>query len=277
MAMLETQFEPPIATAARLDRQLIFMGGCPRSGMTLLRRLLAMHSRIHCGPDTGLPPSLAMQWNAFASNLGDLHQKDFDLDREAVRANMAELMTGLIATPIKDAPHKRLVEKTSLNVIAFTALAELMPGARFIHVVRDGRDVAASLLQRDWRNPQGQRFPHTTAPAAALKYWTDLTGLGLQADQKLGSTRILRVRYEDLVRKPKRTLKALLEFIDLGFEKQMFNYPGQPIQLEGMEQDSLPLLNEPLNATRIGAGAALTDLASGKADTVQRLGQCGYR
>jgi hypothetical protein len=273
--MLEAPIAPASGTT-HLDRQLIFMGGCPRSGMTVLRRLLAMHSRIHCGPDTGLPPSLAMQWNAFAANLGDLHQKDFDLDRERVRVNMAELLTGLIATPIKDAPHKRLIEKTSLNVIAFTALAELMPRARFVHVVRDGRDVAASLLQRDWRDPQGLRFAHTADPAAALKYWTDLTGLGLQAEHALGPRRILRIRYEDLVRKPKRTLKTLLEFIDLGFEKQMFNYPGQPIQLEGMEKDSLPLLNAPLNATRIGAGAALSGLASGKADTMQRLGQLGY-
>lgn len=270
-------FEAPVAAPAPLDHQLIFMGGCPRSGLTLLRRLLSMHTRIHCGPDTGLPPSLAMQWNAFAANLGDLHQQDFDLDREAVRSNMAELLTGLIATPIKDAPHKRLVEKTSLNVIAFTALAELLPAARFVHVVRDGRDVAASLLQRDWRDPQGQRFIHTTDRAAALKYWTDLTGLGLQAEQALGPKRILRVRYEDLVRKPKRTLKTLLEFIGLGFEKQVFNYPAHPIQLEGMERDSLPLLNEALTAQRIGAGAELAETASSKPETLLRLGQLGYR
>ena len=60
--------------AGRSDGQgLVFAGGCPRSGLTLLRRLLEPHRHAHCGPDTGLPPSIAMQWQNFARELGPLH------------------------------------------------------------------------------------------------------------------------------------------------------------------------------------------------------------
>ena len=106
-------------------QRLVFAGGCPRSGLTLLRRLVEPHSRIHCGPDTGLPPAIAMQWQAFASQLGDLHARDFDLQAEDMRHAMAELLTGLFEVPLAADPRRVLIEKTSLNIAAFEQLGRL--------------------------------------------------------------------------------------------------------------------------------------------------------
>ena len=238
----------------------VFLGGCPRSGLTLMRRLLSGHSRIHCGPDTGLPVAIAMQWENFATQLGDLHRKDFGLEAEPVRANMARLLTGLIGEAVRERPHHLLVEKTSLNILAFEHLGRLLPAARFVHIVRDGRDVAASLLQRDWRGPDGRRFAHVSDPAAALKYWCDLTGIGLQAEAALGPGRVLRLRYEDVVKRPKRSVTALLRFLELEYEPATLNYTGRPIELIGLERDSLPLLDAPLTTRRVGCGRALDGL-----------------
>lgn len=236
--------------------RLVFAGGCPRSGLTLLRRLVEPHSRIHCGPDTGLPPAIAMQWQAFASQLGDLHASDFGLGAEDMRRAMAELLTGLFDTPLAADPRKVLIEKTSLNVAAFEQLGRMLPGAKFIHVVRDGRDVAASLLERDWRDANGQPHPHVSRPDAALKYWGDLTGIGLRAERALAG-RIHRVRYEDLVKRPKPTLTALTDFLGLKYEPAMLHFAGRPVELKGMERDSLPLINKALTQRRVGAGATL--------------------
>ncbi|GLK53411.1 sulfotransferase family protein [Maricaulis virginensis] len=237
-------------------QRLVFAGGCPRSGLTLLRRLVEPHSRIHCGPDTGLPPAIAMQWQAFASQLGDLHARDFDLQAEDMRRAMAGLLTGLFEVPLAADPRRVLIEKTSLNIAAFEQLGRLLPQAKFIHVVRDGRDVAASLLDRDWRDANGQAYPHVSRPDAALKYWFDLTGIGLRADQALAG-RIHRVRYEDLVKRPRATLTALTAFLGLGYEPAMLHFAGRPVELKGLERDSLPLINSALTQRRIGTGAAL--------------------
>lgn len=252
----------------------VFLGGCPRSGLTLMRRLLSGHSRIHCGPDTGLPVAIAMQWDNFATQLGELHRQDFDLNAEEVRANMASLLTGLLGEPIQGGAGRILVEKTSLNILAFERLGRLLPQARFVHIVRDGRDVASSLQQRDWRDADGRPFAHVSEPGAALKYCYDLTGIGLQAEAALGPERCLRLRYEDVVKKPRRSVTALLRFIGLEYEAATLNYAGQPIELMGLERDSLPLLDEPITTARIGGGRGLAPLA-GEA-VRERLRELGY-
>lgn len=262
------------ADAAPADgHRLVFAGGCPRSGLTLLRRLVEPHTLVHCGPDTGLPPSIAMQWQAFASQLGELHAREFYVGAEDMRRTMAELLRGLLEAPLEGNPKRILIEKTSLNVAAFEQLGALLPGARFVHVVRDGRDVAASLIERDWRDAAGTPFAHVSRPDAALKYWSDLAGIGLRAEAKLAG-RVLRVRYEDLVRRPRSTLTALLAFLGLKFEPAMLHFAGRPVELKGLERDSLPLINRPLTQTRIGRGAQLDPLAT--AEVRARLDALGY-
>ncbi len=260
--------------AGRSDGQgLVFAGGCPRSGLTLLRRLLEPHRHAHCGPDTGLPPSIAMQWQNFARELGPLHAQDFDLGAEDMRRTMADLLTGMISAPLDQPPIKVLVEKTSLNVAAFDPLGRLLPDARFIHVVRDGRDVANSLLARNWRDPQGRPFPHVSNTGAALKYWTDLTGIGLAAERSLAG-RIIRIRYEDLATRPKATVTRLMTFLGLKFEPAQLHYATRSIELHGLEHDSAPLINQPLTRRRVGAGAGLDVQVN--AATRQRLNELGY-
>jgi len=251
----------------------VFLGGVPRSGLTLLRRLLVGHPHIHCGPDTGLPTSIALQWQNFHQTLGSLHKTEFDLEGEQVRSVMADLLTGLIGEPIKTDGTQVLVEKTSLNILAFKPLAELLPAARFVHVVRDARDVAASLLQRDWCDANGQPFAHVSDPVAALNYWTGLAGIGLEAETALAD-RCLRITYEDLVRAPKRTLTTLLRFIGQEFDPGLFDVPDEAV-FTALERDSLPLLLGPVVKARIGSGQALTPHLT---DPVRaRLRALGYR
>ena len=271
--MPEALDAPELSARDILGARLIFAGGCPRSGLTLLRRMLSPHSRIECGPDTGLAPSIAMQWQAFAQQLGDLHARDFDLQAEDMRQAMAALLTGLFETPLTRFPDHVLIEKTALNVAVFEHLGRLLPEARFIHVVRDGRDVAASLLERDWKDANGTPFPHVTRLDAALKYWSDLVTLGLKAERALPG-RVLRVPYEELVRRPKATLTAVCEFLDLEYERTLVHFAGYPIELKGLERDSLPLINKPLTQRRIGAGGELDGAVAPQ--TQQLLTHLGY-
>jgi len=149
----------------------------------------------------------------------------------------------------------------------------MLPGARFVHVVRDGRDVAASLLRRSWTGPDGRAFAHVSRPDAALQYWSDLSAIGIGAEEALGD-RCLRVTYEDLVRVPKRTLTTLLRFTGLDFDKAVFGDVAEG-DFTALERDSLPLLLGPVVKTQIGAGKALDRHLTPQVST--RLTELGYK
>jgi hypothetical protein len=184
--------------------------------------------------------------------LGSLHKDYFDLEPSAVSGIMGRFLEGALRT---ENERRTIVEKTSLNVAAFDSLAEMMPGAKFIHVVRDGRDVAASLLERDWCDPAtGQPFAHVSDPKAAITYWSALAAIGLAAEQKLeASGRVIRISYENIVRRPEQTQEKVFQFI--GAEWPAHEPPGPPLadsDYRSMERDSLPLLLGEITSVRIG-------------------------
>jgi hypothetical protein len=249
--------EPPEHSGAPISSQrpgqgLVFAGGCPRSGLTLLRKMLARHPAILAGPDTGAAPAVAFQWRNYAQSLGGLHENYFDLKPDYVAETMGRFLENILRAENET---RIIVEKTSLNVAAFDALSVILPAAKFIHVVRDGRDVTASLLERSWRDPTtGRPFPHVSDRMAAIAYWSGLAGAGLAAEKKLSPKgRILRLRYEDLAGRPESAMKAVCEFLGVGWPPaDGFGPPLANDDYLGLERDSLPLMLAPVTATRIG-------------------------
>lgn len=227
-----------------------FIGGVPRSGLTLLRRLISAHPDILCGSDTGVAPAFAMQASNFITTLGTLHRKDFGLDETQVWRIFGRLAARCLSG--EGLAPRFICEKTSLNILVFEELAQMLPQARFIHVVRDGRDVASSLLQRDWRNPQtGEKFAHVANPDAAANYWKALAEIGLKAEASLSAgDRILRVKYEDLVLAPDIAISKIFDFIGAPPPSVRAVAPHE-MPVSALEKESLPLLFQPVTAARI--------------------------
>ena len=256
---------------------LCFFGGAPRSGLTLLRRMLAAHPQIVCGADSGVAPAIAMQAADFNTTLGSLHRKDFFLDESDVR----RIFGRIVVKCLKDERRKDAIvcEKTSLNVLAFGLLADMLPKAKFVHVVRDGRDVVSSLLMRDWRNPNtGLKFPHVSDPLAAAGYWKALVEIGLKAEAALKPAgRLIRVSYEDIARAPAAALRPVFAFLGATPDADLKDKPHR-IEWAGMERDSLPLLLAPITAERISAARSrlsaetFASVESAAAPTLRALG-----
>lgn len=255
---------------ARLERP-VFFGGCPRSGLTLLRAIMDGHPGFSAGPDAWLP-SIVRTAQDFESTLGRLLETEFSLDAAAVcgafASAVAAILSGRVA-PGSAKPGARLVEKTPLNVLGFPKLAELFPDALFVHVVRDGRDVVASLLERAWTDPRsGRPLPQCANAAGAAKYWLQLAQVGISAEHALRG-RIMRLSYEDLVLQPEPTLRQLTDFLGAPFSEEMLSFHRRSIALEGMEQDSARGLKQPLNASSVGRwrrdldAAALAEVLAG--------------
>jgi hypothetical protein len=109
----------------------------------------------------------------------------------------------------------RYAEKTPINVLHIPLLARTFSEARFVHVIRDGRDVALSYLDAD--------FGSGSIPEAAL-YWRRFVRKGMRSGARLLPDRYLEVRYEHLVAEPETVLRSVCEFLDLGFHPVMLRY-----------------------------------------------------
>jgi hypothetical protein len=110
-------------------------------------------------------------------------------------------------------PNPRIwIDHTPSNLKYACRLLELFPDAKMIHVVRDGRAVASSLMKVDW----GPNEIH-----CAAHRWVEELGYGLAAESFWGRKRVARFRYEDLVRDPVDTGKRLCAFLAIRFDTQM--------------------------------------------------------
>jgi hypothetical protein len=110
---------------------------------------------------------------------------------------------------------RRYADKTPKYVEDLRLLGELFPEAVFVHIVRDGRDVALSYLDVEWG-------PNSLIEAA--RRWRHRVSLGRDAGAALGPERYMELRYEDLVADPDRELRRTCGFISLEFDPAMFEY-----------------------------------------------------
>ncbi len=184
-------------------RSLVFIVGSPRSGTTWLQTLLGAHPDVVTPQETDVFSTIVAPiqagWDRQHARSGDpdtttrpkglptlLHEDEFHALVDAlvarVVAAMAALEPGATAVVEKSPSHSR---HTGL-------IARYLPDASFVHIVRDGRDVATSLraAAKGW----GRHWaPSDVAPAATL--WRD-TVLGAREAATTG--RYVEVRYEDL-------------------------------------------------------------------------------
>ena len=109
----------------------------------------------------------------------------------------------------------RYGDKTPAYVLHLDLLSEVFPEARFVHIIRDGRDVCLSLQEMEWG-------PNDVYGAA--RFWRHRVERGSASGLALGPSRYLEVRYEDLVDGPEECLGRVCAFLDLGFREEMLSY-----------------------------------------------------
>lgn len=219
-----THFSRQAGTAAELIFPPIFVGGAGRSGTTLLRVILDSHSRIACGPEMKVLPQIAQLWvdlrATFGPNLAEANVRPADIDR-SVRA----LIAGLLGAARRQSGKPRIAEKSPNNVFAFRHLHAMFPHAAYVHVLRDGRDVVASLLSMDWRTPDGTRVDYTVDAHAAARYWVSaIRSARAFVDATHGRSRYHEIRYEALTSKPEPVLRALFEFLGEPWEPGVLDH-----------------------------------------------------
>jgi hypothetical protein len=110
---------------------------------------------------------------------------------------------------------RRYADKTPMYVNVTPVLARAFPEARFVHIIRDGRNVALAYMCVPW-GPRGL--------VDATLYWKRNVERGRRAGRRLGPERYREVRYELLIDEPEQVLVELCPFLGLDFDPAMLRY-----------------------------------------------------
>ena len=211
-----------------MQDRLIFLIGAPRSGTTLLARMLGAHSAIYQRAEPHLITPIAhlgyfgkVQKAPYDPNNVDqaIHEFVADLPRgeadylDALRAYSDTLYGRMLAT----APGKRFfLDKTPAYALVLPFLAKLYPGAKYVVLTRHPLAVQSSYVESffdgDWavavnHNPILARY----VPALA----------SFVRDRPVP---LLHVRYEDLVRDPEAEFRRICEHLGIPFEAEAIAY-----------------------------------------------------
>jgi len=210
-----------------------FVVGCQRSGTTLLQAMLDAHPEIAMAPESNFIPQLARRftigWHPSETLHGELadallSRRRFTywrMSRTEVVAALDEAGAPDFAGAIRTVYAKRAKslgkhlygDKTPSYVTKLPAIAGLFPEARFVHLIRDGRDVSLSLAAAFERGPR-------SAVEGAV-YWRAAVESGRSAGEALGADRYLEVRYEDLVADPEPVAAAICGFAGIEPDDRM--------------------------------------------------------
>ena len=207
-----------------------FVVGVGRSGPTLLRLMLDAHPELAIPPETQFVPELieraeagtrgpelveeiirSRTWSDFGLEPAPLYRRVAGQDADDVATELRSFY-GLYA----EAQGKpRWGDKTPGYVKRMRPLGARLEEARFVHLIRDGRDVALSRRRR------GMGTGKPMADSARL-WRRRIEGARDQA-KRLGG-RYLELRYEDLVADPEPELRRICVLIELDFDPAMLGY-----------------------------------------------------
>jgi protein-tyrosine sulfotransferase len=244
----------------------IVVGGSPRSGTTLIRRTLDRHPSICCGPESSifLPGAILIGPVAAGFKLpADELRRMLD-----VSPSQGAFIDTFATRYRQSRGRARWAEKTPLNVRHIDWILERFPESRFVHVVRDGRDVVCSMREHPERRWVDGAWVTEASPLSLEEHaqrWVTDTEAGIA---HRGDPRYLEVRYEDLVQDPEGVVRRLIEGLGEAFHPELLLDPAKsgkvhanaPIRTRSMGRWHTDLTPEEQAVVQRIAGATLARL-----------------
>ncbi len=247
----------------------LVMGGAPRSGTTVLRKLFDRHPEICCGAETKIfvPAAFNLPWLAksYGIPLADLESM------RSAAPSQAAFIDAFASRVRADAGKVRWAEKTPQNIRNLDWIVARFPRASIVHIIRDGRDVVCSMRGHpDWRWVDGA-WQKVLVPRSVEWYarrWLADTAAGMA---RRDDPRYVEIRYEDLVADPSAILRQICDGIGAGADAAWLEQVGRRADEAG--RTGRPDYEGAVSDASVGRWRE--DLTAAERQEVERL--CGPR
>ncbi len=247
-----------------LDKQLFFVFGYPKSGTTWVQHLLNGHPEIWCGGESLFTRFLPLLEDATARYNDQVarinhHNQNTQNYAQFTDENVRFLFmnaVGLLLDNLVDAASVKCIgDKTPEYLKANELFAELFPEAKFIHIIRDVRDVTVSGWFQNLRlygDEYKTRYPDLRSYAElCAREWCDEIEQARLFDRSHPNGYI-EVRYEDLQNDPCGAIRRMLEFLDVDASSSMVNRCREAGSFERVAQGRKPGREKPDSFFRKG-------------------------
>jgi len=213
----------------------VFLVGCPRSGTTLLQSLLAAHPQIASFPESKFFHYLVPQYEPRRRFLGlasrQLKPRLEEFFKEEI--SRPEMLQRLPRIPLMSQYTRKFIkilqnlaeeqgksiflEKTPEHLYHIDYIEKIVPRVRFIHILRNGSDVVASMYEVTRKYPSW-----LWRGAWSLDYCIERWIQAVEISRShLHKPNHILIRYEQLVEDPQTELEKLCEFIGIEFTQRM--------------------------------------------------------
>jgi hypothetical protein len=202
------------ATDARTP---VFIVGLPRTGTTLVERILSSHSHIQSADETFFM-QMAIR---FASGAGGISEVDENIIQNAAEndiALIAQHYMSSIAYRLQDKP--MFIDKYPYNYLYLGFIAKAFPNARIIYLKRNPMDACFAMFKQSFfkfaysLHDLGQYY---VAQDNLRKHWKSVLG-----------DRLIELEYEELVNTQEASTRALLAKLGVPFEQACLHFENNP-------------------------------------------------
>jgi len=193
----------------------VFVVGPLRSGTTLLRLILDHHSEINSFGEfeTAVSQCVGDSWPDLEA-FDQLVKTDRQARSQGLEVDLSLSYPELIFAWLKKMDARKPVRHIGASVHSrIDMLAKLWPNGKYIHLLRDPRDVARSCIGMGW---VGNVYEGAQYWISAERHWDILF-------EHVEKENCYEIRYEDLVESPEEELRALCCFLDIEYEANMLN------------------------------------------------------
>ncbi len=204
---------------ANMTKNPIFIGGEGRSGTTLLRIVLDTHPNISCGPEThffidnNVKVLCKYLSETYKPRIMEYNSYPDDQPYLTMARSFGAILDSFHSNYMMKRGKLRWADKTPHNILNIQFISDAFPDMKFIHIIRNGLDVAASMFEMPWG---------TTNVNYIANSWASCIKAG--KEYAANHDNYLEIRYEDLILSSKSTITKVVEFLDEPWDDKLLQY-----------------------------------------------------
>ncbi len=210
--------------------QIVFIGGMGRSGFNMLRNILDSHPEVTAGPELNLIDDAMALYHLLTHRLEGGHT-DSPVSVEEIRNTIGAFINSVYAPYAQKQGKRIVIDRNPGALWSFPVLADIFPNAKFIHLIRDGRDVACSHRDVGVRAlTRGAKLdPIRNAAVNSIYYcaalWSETQKFAWDncgPESTLGRQgRAFTTFYENIVLSPESQTQAICDFLEIEYKPEM--------------------------------------------------------